>query len=281
MSTIKLTALDAVKLHIQQQVIRIKLIEDALRYTFEGRSMLYNKEVYPVTLQQAKNELKVLDRQRSFLEKGKTLVPYFAANSSATQRTPSTVKARTLALEDEVTGAEEQVFTSRKTGTKAKVHLNENGSIKFVELAEGERKDAARRHTTTEGTLRKQFSKHNKHNKQVSALSSEANKMATTKKNATKKANTVKKAAKKAGSASHITAADIRAAIDKVGKTKFNVAEYAEKNGNGDPAFYGRVYGAFRKHTGTMTNDGYAVGAKKAKAAPKKKAAKKAAAAKA
>lgn len=206
----ELTPRKANKLALEMQVVLVKALEIALRYTFNGRSMLWGKEVASSDLAAAKNRMWELDRHQQIHVSGKYKeLPYLPSNGSATA--PNTEKLA--------------------------AHLTTTGQIKFLEATDSTRSGSVKRHVGTKQLLKKRIQQSLK---KTAAADKTQNKMATTKNKAAKKTAT-KVSNKKAGTA---TAQDMRDAYDKAPKT-FNIAEWATANG----VAYGRVYGAIMKHT--------------------------------
>lgn len=221
MSTKKqLTARKANKLAVELQVVLIKALTIALKFSFNGKSMLWGKEVGEHDLAEAKNKLVLLDRQKELYESDKyAKLPYLPSNGTGVN--------------------------------KHKAHFASSGIVNFLEVTDATKGAGAERHLNSKQVVTKQIRHSLKNNKQ-SPSKVEATKMATAKKSTT--AVSKKKAASPSKKGSGPTAQDFRDAYDKNPKT-FNSAEYAAKHG----VAYGRVYGAIVKHVGGKENVGKVV----------------------
>lgn len=117
----ELTAEQANKLAMEQQVIKVRVIENALTYSFRGKSMLWGSEVTAATLAKAQNELAELDRLRyQYTRKDK--LPYFNSPGSLQEK-----------IKDHFDNDGTMVFVEMipsSTGKKVKVHLEALGTIK-------------------------------------------------------------------------------------------------------------------------------------------------------
>lgn len=79
----ELSARDMNRLQIDQQILKIRLIENALTYRFNGKSKLFGNLVDETTLSQAKLDLVELDRLQQIYDGDKyEKLPYFSSNGS-------------------------------------------------------------------------------------------------------------------------------------------------------------------------------------------------------
>lgn len=258
----ELTARKANKLALELQVILIRALTVALRYTFGGVSRLWGKVVDETDLQQAKNRLKELDRLQGIYDSEKyKQLPYLPSSITGARNVHR--------LRKQEDGTEQLVRSGKNTAT-VKAHFKTSGVVNFLEVKQNTRGKAVAGHLNTKQFTKKQLSTFNKNQKQVPAKKSEATNMATAKKATSKKANKVSKQAKKAASQPYAqkgktVAQRIRDAYDKAPKGKFDKAEFAKKSG----IPYNLVYGCITKYEAALAEG------KAKKPAAKKAAAKK------
>lgn len=115
----ELTPKESNRLQIEQQILKIRMLENALEYSYKGESYLCGQRVYASTLAQAKNELAELDRLRGVYEQKK--LPYFNSPGSLTEK-----------IKDHYENDGNIVFTEFKngsTGKRVQVHIKSIGRI--------------------------------------------------------------------------------------------------------------------------------------------------------
>jgi len=115
---IELTLREANKLALEQQMLKIRMIENALQYQVAGVSHLYGQPIDNGHLIRAKNDLARLDRERLYFEKHPNYMPCNAARV--------------------------QKITS---------HFDENGSLTFIEVKPTTTGDAVKAHLSTKSHI--------------------------------------------------------------------------------------------------------------------------------
>lgn len=126
----KLSAQEANRLAVQMQVLRIKLIEFSLRYTFNGKSFLFDSETDKTTLLRAKFRLTELYRVKTIHE------------SAAYRDLPYLPALHGSIVE------------------KIKEHyLIENGTIGFVEVKESSHGPSVVNHLWSKRTIKRRITK--------------------------------------------------------------------------------------------------------------------------
>lgn len=154
-NTKTLSAAEDNRLAIELQIIKIKTIECALQYSFNGESHLWGNVIRQSDLSKAKNDLELLYRKKSIYEsqeyKQKHL-PYFNSPGSIVD--------------------------------KIKTHFNNHGTIEFIEVKRTTTGDAVVTHLKTKSSIKKQIKK-----KQMATKKKAVKKKAAPKKAAKKAAS--------------------------------------------------------------------------------------------
>jgi len=125
----QLTQSESIRLAIEQHIIKIKSIENALMYEYKGESWLWGSKVDQSTLTRAKNDLANLDRQRAVVDGDKSKLPYMSGAGNS--------------LGDKITDHFEK----------------DSGNLAFVEMSNGATGQRAKVHLTASGTINKQIKK--------------------------------------------------------------------------------------------------------------------------
>lgn len=142
----QLTAKESNRLAIEQQLIEIRLIENALNFQFKNESRLRGKVVSEGDLIRAKNELTELDRVRSIYESeayGKKLLPYLPSNGSITEK----VKAHFDELDGELLFIEVKPSTNGRIVTEhvqTKSHIKKSIKQKLMATKKAAKKKVAK-----------------------------------------------------------------------------------------------------------------------------------------
>jgi hypothetical protein len=190
----ELNVSEANKLAIEQQYLKIKLIENALTYTYKGEHILFGKKIDAGDLKRAQLELQELVRIKELHTSGKyNNLPYFNCNGI--------------------------------TLDKVKEHFNSEGTFAFIEIKESSRGKYVMNHKLSKSSILKQIKQKQMATKKKAAAKKAAPKKAASKKSSKKAAP--KKTVKTEGDS-------IRTRVDKlVGQGKDNKAimEALDKDG--------------------------------------------------